>query len=279
MKEELNSIFAVFKSKKFEHSYRQQGLGQDKHQFKVIIVIAALSLLFFIFSDYKLFGDSLMFYKLLTARSIFIFFAFILAANLKKIDDETVFDILVFIFSLFLTGLVFYINMSRPADYLAHAIGDIVYLLAIYLILPFRFTLQFLSAIIFTIGNIVIIANFKSSHPILGNNIIIASYLFINLLGISVDRQMHINKRKQFELYDNEKELRIQYQNTLDELVTLRGIIPICSNCKQIRDDQGSWNQLEGYIQKHSLAKFSHGICPQCSKILYPGINIDDPDQ
>jgi hypothetical protein len=272
--EELNAMLAVFKSRKIEHAYRHQGLEQDKHQFKVITIIAAISLSLFIFSDYKLFGSSLMFYKLLTARSIFVFFAIVLAANLKKIDDETIFDIFIFVFALFLSGLVFYINMSRPADYLSHAVGDIVYLLAIYLILPYRFMLQFITAIIFTAGNIIIIIYIKSSHPLLGNNIIIASYLFINLLGISVGRQIHINKRKQFELYNNERELRVEYQNTLDELVTLRGIIPICANCKQIRDDQGYWNQLEAYIQKHSLAKFSHGICPQCSKKLYPGIDI-----
>ncbi len=58
----------------------------------------------------------------------------------------------------------------------------------------------------------------------------------------------------------------------LDEIKTLQGIIPICANCKQIRDDEGIWNQLELYISEHSEADFSHGICPDCARELYPGI-------
>jgi hypothetical protein len=54
------------------------------------------------------------------------------------------------------------------------------------------------------------------------------------------------------------------------QIKTLRGIIPICSNCKKIRDDRGYWNQLEIYISKHSDADLSHGICPDCVAELYP---------
>ncbi len=56
----------------------------------------------------------------------------------------------------------------------------------------------------------------------------------------------------------------------LAEVKTLRGIIPICAHCKNICDDKGAWNQLEQYIRAHSLAEFSHGICPKCAQKLYP---------
>ena len=59
-------------------------------------------------------------------------------------------------------------------------------------------------------------------------------------------------------------------QKAFDEIKTLRGIIPICSHCKQIRDDEGLWNQMEEYIHAHSEAEFSHGICPNCMKKHYP---------
>lgn len=51
----------------------------------------------------------------------------------------------------------------------------------------------------------------------------------------------------------------------------LHGILPICSACKDIRDDKGFWNQIEEYIRDHSDVEFSHGICPSCMKKLYPG--------
>jgi Four helix bundle sensory module for signal transduction len=58
-------------------------------------------------------------------------------------------------------------------------------------------------------------------------------------------------------------------QQALDEIKTLRGIIPICSHCKQLRDDAGIWKRIEEYMQEHSEASFSHGICPRCMKKYY----------
>ena len=58
-------------------------------------------------------------------------------------------------------------------------------------------------------------------------------------------------------------------QSALDNVKTLQGLIPICSNCKKIRDDKGFWNQVEGYIMKHSDATFTHGLCPECGEELY----------
>ncbi len=53
------------------------------------------------------------------------------------------------------------------------------------------------------------------------------------------------------------------------EMKILRGLIPICSKCKSIRDDKGFWQQLERYLENHSQAMLSHGLCPPCSKELY----------
>lgn len=58
------------------------------------------------------------------------------------------------------------------------------------------------------------------------------------------------------------------------EVKTLRGLLPICSSCKKIRDDNGYWNQIERYIDDHSEAKFSHDICPDCARKLYPDLNL-----
>lgn len=56
----------------------------------------------------------------------------------------------------------------------------------------------------------------------------------------------------------------------LHEIKTLKGMLPICSNCKKIRDDKGYWSQIEVYISNHSEAEFTHGICPDCISELYP---------
>lgn len=63
-------------------------------------------------------------------------------------------------------------------------------------------------------------------------------------------------------------------KKALDEVKTLRGFVPICSQCKNIRDDKGFWQQVEEYVQNHSEAQFSHSICPDCAKKLYPAFNF-----
>lgn len=55
-----------------------------------------------------------------------------------------------------------------------------------------------------------------------------------------------------------------------DEIAVLRGIIPICASCKNIRDDEGYWQRIEDYVASHSEAEFSHGLCPDCAVKLYP---------
>jgi hypothetical protein len=55
----------------------------------------------------------------------------------------------------------------------------------------------------------------------------------------------------------------------LEETKVLRGLLPICASCKKIRDDKGYWNQIEIFIQKHSDAHFTHGICQECQEKLY----------
>ena len=85
-----------------------------------------------------------------------------------------------------------------------------------------------------------------------------------------------ITERKRVEVELEEERSRLQ--QALDDVRTLRGIVPICANCKKIRDDQGYWNQVEKYISDHTEAKFSHGICPDCMKELYPELYVDKSD-
>ena len=68
-----------------------------------------------------------------------------------------------------------------------------------------------------------------------------------------------------------------ELREALANVKTLTGLLPICAGCKKIRDDQGYWSQVESYIQKHSEAKFSHGLCPDCIKKWYPDLKEGGP--
>jgi hypothetical protein len=56
----------------------------------------------------------------------------------------------------------------------------------------------------------------------------------------------------------------------LNNVRTLSGLLPICSSCKSIRNDQGYWERVEEYISEHSEATFSHGMCEECARKMYP---------
>jgi len=76
--------------------------------------------------------------------------------------------------------------------------------------------------------------------------------------------------------YGIEREkLLISLREAMDQIKMLRGLLPICSSCKDIRDDQGYWHQIEDYVRTHSDAEFSHGICPECAEKLYPEVFSD----
>jgi ABC-type uncharacterized transport system substrate-binding protein len=69
---------------------------------------------------------------------------------------------------------------------------------------------------------------------------------------------------------------KTKLKETLAQVRTLQGLLPICSACKKIRDDQGYWNQIESYIIEHTDAVFSHGICPECTRKLYPEYKLPE---
>jgi hypothetical protein len=62
----------------------------------------------------------------------------------------------------------------------------------------------------------------------------------------------------------------LEREKAVQEVKILRGFLPICASCKKIRGDNGYWTQIEGYIKDHSEAEFTHSICPDCAKKLYP---------
>ena len=79
---------------------------------------------------------------------------------------------------------------------------------------------------------------------------------------------------------EKEKEKLIkELQDALSEVQALRGILPICSICKNIRDDKGYWRQVESYFNQHSGILFSHSLCPQCAQEHYPKFFNKEPEK
>ena len=95
----------------------------------------------------------------------------------------------------------------------------------------------------------------------------VASGLWVALLIILFKASQATIKEKMVE--KERERLIFDLQDALAKVKTLSGLLPLCSACKKIRDDNGYWNQMEAYIRDHSDADFTHSICPECARKLY----------
>ena len=175
-------------------------------------------------------------------------------------------------------------------------------IILLFYLAPFSFGMltltlrQYLSVVAWVLGLYAALLSLEYYQDCLGFNVQYQLFLFI-LFGIlltwfaffggfvsSIRRRLRVQKNEikkaheeiKIEIEERKRaqiekdNLIIELQDALRKVKTLSGFIPICASCKKIRDDKGYWNQIESYIQEHSMAEFSHGICPECAKKLYP---------
>ncbi len=83
------------------------------------------------------------------------------------------------------------------------------------------------------------------------------------------EEELHLYKNRLEEMV---RERTRELEQALQEVKTLRGLIPVCIHCKDIRDDKGYWKRMEDYLRSHSEADITHGLCPDCAKKLYPDL-------
>jgi hypothetical protein len=111
---------------------------------------------------------------------------------------------------------------------------------------------------------------FWSSRILFAYTTVFLITLIAEKLRATIQRKL-LNTGEQLEQTLREREKLIaELTDTINEVKTLRGIIPICAHCKKIRSDKGYWEQVEQYVQDRSEAQFSHALCPDCAKDLYP---------
>jgi YesN/AraC family two-component response regulator len=99
----------------------------------------------------------------------------------------------------------------------------------------------------------------------------VGAYLVKPANAREIERSITIARARFNDLVELRR-LNAELEAALAQVRTLSGLLPICAACKKIRDDQGYWHQVEVYIRNHSQAEFSHGICPDCARKLYPGL-------
>jgi len=268
-KPQIDNWRVRFKSPEIEEAYRNEYAPKDKKQLITLLVIALFGMIPFVGTDYNLFGNTQPFYNLIILRILIVFISLGVVYGLVKFKNSVATDRIALIWMLSYISAVILINSTRPDNHYYHIIPDAILLVAIYLFLPTRFYLQLGCALCFTAMKLVVLIFLRSSPPEAIYNVLWFTYVFVNLGGGYLSFKHHVARRELYSALIYETEISRKLQETLDEVKTLQGILPICSHCKSIRDDAGAWNRLEEYVSKHSEIKFSHGICPKCAKEHY----------
>lgn len=193
--------------------------------------------------------------------------------------------IILSIYSLFVFPLITYtlVNLNLRISLVSFVSGMYLFLCATTLVQCARqrrvklnqflfITLLLLVVVRFSRGVYFLLLDHASPEymgagPFLGLMTLMTAVLTISL----VIGMMQVNTEKlEREHLVTINDLRI----ALDEIKTLRGILPICSHCNKIRDNNGRWNRIESYIAKYSEAEFSHGVCQECAAKHYPDMNL-----
>lgn len=164
----------------------------------------------------------------------------------------------------------FVVLALRPPDYHGHIPGDLVFLLIALLILPVSFRAQLVATATLALADLSIALAFRDPLPHSSALSALLSYAMAIALGGFATHRTQTVLRREFALLRRESAMRESLANALAEVRTLRGIVPICASCHNIRDDAGFWHRVEVYVHAHTHADFTHGICPSCVRKLYP---------
>jgi len=98
----------------------------------------------------------------------------------------------------------------------------------------------------------------------------VVAFLSANLVAVLASWFIQRMMRQQFLSFKAEEAMREQLGSAMNEIKTLQGLLPICSYCKKIREEDGKWKRIEQYIAENSAATFTHGMCPDCITEHWP---------
>lgn len=192
------------------------------------------------------------------------------AWRVRRATTRSEYSRLVLWLSVFLVAVPVAINLLRPRGTQLPIGSPLLALIVLYGAMPNKFVYQLVPALTFSAAIIVerlwwLSAPFDRTT---WRDIIVL--VVVNAIG-AVMTHRRVDLERALDFAEMAKALALRdAKAALAELRTLRGIIPICSFCKKVRLESGDWQRIEHYVQDHSDAEFSHGVCPDCHHQHYP---------
>jgi len=271
MTKKLN-IFADFTDPDLERDFGRWSLPGNRPAVYLGVALLSLLWLCFIPTDYRMHGTSSTFYLLLMLRTWQIALGIAVAVVIRRNDNRKIYNYLICIFWLSTLSAILIVNTTRPTEYSIHFVVDIMALLFSYMLIPNRLIYQLVPAVIFTVLSVNYFLFYKHIQGPNEMQLAMTAYIMVNVIGIVTSWRSNAERRKRYLILTELQHTNQHLEKALAEIKTLQGIVPICAKCKRIRDDKGYWNQLEEFMSTKLDAEFTHSLCPDCMRELYPEV-------
>jgi hypothetical protein len=258
-----------FDADALESRYQLDALPSQRKSLVAVLVVAGAFQAINIPADYTISGGGDAFRDLMLIRVASVALVIAGIVMIRRQREPGRFERVAMWWGIFTAIGVVASFALLPPTYTEHTAWSVFLVLAMYVTLPISMVRQASVAGIFTIGDAIILWNLKVLDVPAARVDIMLAHACAHAIGVVASWQFRRSRRDQFLAYREAELAHTHEQRALGELSVLQGILPICSHCKRIRNEDGQWSQVEVYVRRHSEADFTHGICPDCEQKFF----------
>ncbi len=248
-------------------------LQNDRRLAMVMLALFLVPSLWYLQTDFTLFaGDWDRLAPRLWARGAMMTATVVGLILLALVRVRSTYSWLVFGIALALVAPLLGLNAMRPENSDLPLRSPLFTIAVMYGLLPNTTIRQVVPPLLLSAGLALLRVTWLSSSAVtdVAGDLIIL--LVLNTAGLLMVLRRRALERALDQAWQSQLEARLASERALADLRTLHGIIPICSFCKKVRTEVGNWQQIERYVQHHTQAEFSHGLCPDCRDHHYPDL-------
>ncbi len=251
---------------------------QERRQFLLALAVAAAVVLTFTISDLALQAlDPERVASIMTLRLVVLAIVTVIVLRLHREQDPARFRRGVIAVAWIMVSFALAAHFLRRTTPITPLFFELLGILAFFMAVPSLWRALVPALVTFAAGRFLLLV-FRDTGLASAEALAIGSALLVaTTMGILIGRGREAAARREDGLVAGEQEARAALERTIAELRVLRGILPICSHCRKVRDEVGAWADLESYVRRHSDTDFSHGLCPQCAHQHYPDL-FGDPN-
>jgi hypothetical protein len=256
-------FLGIFASSTLENTFREKQFRDDVWWSRFLVGAGMIRVALMLSADYQNFGLGTTFELLAAGRLVFLLISAYVFVALRRAASPTEAGRLLFGWGFLAIGITFCALSSREPNENGLMMVSFGPVFVAYVLLPLPLVRQTTLAATFSAA--VFFAVRHADGLLLAK--VGAIHVMVHLFGAVVSWRSNYRRRMVFLGMLREAELRARLETAMAEVRTLRGMVHMCAWCKRIRDEAQSWETLELYVQKHTHASFSHGICPECLKV------------